>query len=96
MTLSEIVDLIGQKNEDLLILSCKTVVKEQLRLPSPDFIDKVFNDSNRNGQTLKNLITLLNTGRLSGAGYLSFMAVDQGVEYGAGDCAVPKSYCLIF
>ena len=90
MTLSEIVDLIGKENESLLTHSCKTVVKEQLHLPSPDFIDRVLSDSNRNGQTMRSLTGLFNTGRLSGSGYLSILPVDQGVEHSAGASFAPN------
>ena len=90
MTLSEIVDLIGKENESLLTHSCRTVVKEQLHLPSPDFIDRVLSDSNRNGQTLRSLTALFNTGRLSGSGYLSILPVDQGVEHSAGASFAPN------
>ena len=90
MTLSEIVDLIGKENESLLTHSCRTVVKEQLHLPSPDFIDRVLSDSNRNGQTMRSLTALFNTGRLSGSGYLSILPVDQGVEHSAGASFAPN------
>ena len=90
MTLSEIVDLIGKENESLLTHSCRTVVKEQLHLPSPDFIDRVLSDSNRNGQTMRSLTGLFNTGRLSGSGYLSILPVDQGVEHSAGASFAPN------
>ena len=90
MTLSEIVDLIGKENESLLTHSCRTVVKEQLHLPSPDFIDRVLSDSNRNEQTLRSLCALYNTGRLSGSGYLSILPVDQGVEHSAGASFAPN------
>jgi class I fructose-bisphosphate aldolase len=96
MRFSEIVDLIGKGNGSLLKHSCSTVVKEQLSLPSPNFIEMVLSDFNCNGQTLRSFIALFNTGRLLGSGYLSVLPVDQGVEYSAGDCDVPNSYCLIF
>lgn len=84
MNLSEIVDLIGKENESLLTHSCNTLLKEQLHLPAPQFIDRVFGDSNRSAQTLRNLSAIHNTGRLSGSGFLSVLPVDQGVEHGAG------------
>ena len=96
MRFSKTVDLIAKVNKNLLTHSCSTVVKEQLYLPSYNFIEMVLSDFNCNGQTLKSFIALFNTGRLLGSGYLSVLPVDQGVEYSAGDCCVPNSYCLIF
>lgn len=84
MTTSEVETLIGKENENLLTHSCATILKDQLHLPSPDFIDQVFTLSNRNAQTLRNLASLFNNGRLSGTGYLSVLPVDQGVEHSAG------------
>jgi fructose-bisphosphate aldolase, class I len=84
MTYNEIIELIGAKNENLLTHTCKTISKDLLHMPSPDFIDQVFSLSNRNAQTLRNLASLFNHGRLSGSGYLSILPVDQGVEHSAG------------
>jgi fructose-bisphosphate aldolase, class I len=84
MTYQEITDLLGSENEDLLNHSCKKISKEQLHLPSPDFVNDVFGISNRNGQTLRSLQQLFNSGRLAKSGYLSILPVDQGVEHSAG------------
>lgn len=84
MNYNEIASLIGEENETLLSHTCETVSKNNLHLPSPDFIDNVFSISNRNVQTLRNLSSLFNTGRLGGTGYLSVLPVDQGVEHSAG------------
>ena len=84
MNYNEIASLIGKENETLLSHTCETVLKNDLHLPSPDFIDNVFSISNRNIQTLRNLSSLFSTGRLGGTGYLSVLPVDQGVEHSAG------------
>ena len=84
MNTNEIIQLIGAKNEDLLTHTCGTILKDQLHLPSPDFIDSVFSLSNRNSQTMRSLAALFNNGRLAGSGYLSILPVDQGVEHSAG------------
>lgn len=84
MTNSDIIRLIGTENEQLLTHNCKTITKDQLHLPSPDFIDIDFTLSNRNAQTIRNLGALFNHGRLAGSGYLSILPVDQGVEHSAG------------
>jgi class I fructose-bisphosphate aldolase len=90
MTLAQITELIGKENENLLTHTCKTVPKEDLHLPSPDFIENVFTVSNRKEQTLRNLASMFNTGRLAGTGYLSILPVDQGVEHSAGASFAPN------
>ncbi len=84
MNVTEIINIIGKENKNLLTHTCNTITKEKLNLPSPNFIDEVLVLSNRNEQTLRNLASIFNTGRLSGSGYLSILPVDQGVEYSAG------------
>lgn len=65
MNYNEIASLIGEENETLLSHTCETVSKNNLHLPSPDFIDNVFSISNRNVQTLRNLSSLFNTAGLA-------------------------------
>src|ERR1700682_4146583 len=84
MTYQQITELLGKENEDLFSYTCKKVPKETLHLPSPQFIDDIFTESNRNLQTLRSLQQLFNGGRLAGTGYLSILPVDQGVEHSAG------------
>ena len=84
MTYNEIINLIGKEEESLFSHQCKTIPKQNLHLPGPDFIDRIVADSNRNNKTLYNLNSIFKTGRLSGTGYLSILPVDQGVEHSAG------------
>src|SRR6185312_15985004 len=84
MPSKKITDLLGDEADDLLKHQCKTIAKEHLHIPSPDFIDKIFVQSNRNPQVLRNLASIFNTGRLAGTGYLSILPVDQGIEHTAG------------
>jgi class I fructose-bisphosphate aldolase len=79
-----ITDLLGKQADDLLTHECKTFPKDQLHLPSPDFVDKIFAQSNRNVQVLRNLEAMYSHGRLAGTGYLSILPVDQGIEHTAG------------
>lgn len=67
----------------LLTHECKTIDKSQIFLPSPDFIDQVFLNSDRKPQVLRNLSLLFNSGNLKGTGYLNILPVDQGVEHSA-------------
>ena len=39
MTYDKIVELIGKKEEYLFSHNCKTIIKESLHLPGPDFIE---------------------------------------------------------
>ncbi|MDQ2645375.1 MAG: class I fructose-bisphosphate aldolase [Myxococcota bacterium] len=81
---NQIRTLLGDKAKDLLEHQCKTVPKEQLHLPSPNFVSDIWAGSDRNVQTLRNLETLFSHGRLAGTGYLSILPVDQGIEHSAG------------
>ena len=81
---NQIRTLLGDKANDLLEHQCKTVPKEQLHLPSPDFVDQVWSASDRSPQVLRSLQTLFDNGRLGGSGYLSILPVDQGIEHSAG------------
>ncbi|MBS1667680.1 MAG: class I fructose-bisphosphate aldolase [Bacteroidetes bacterium] len=84
MTYNQIISLIGKEDENLFTHICATVSKDQLHLPSPDFVDNVFSLSNRSNQTLRNLQSIFSHGRLGGSGYLSILPVDQGIEHSAG------------
>ncbi|MEI6729026.1 MAG: class I fructose-bisphosphate aldolase [bacterium] len=84
MKISEIKNLIGPENQDLLTFKSKTFEKDLLTFPSPDFVDQVFVKSDRNNQVLRNLQNIYNNGRLGKTGYLSIFPVDQGVEHSAG------------
>ena len=85
-----IVDLLGDKASYLLDHQCKTIDKKSITLPSPNYVDDIWINSNRNNQTLKSLQTLLGHGRLSGTGHCSILPVDQGVEHSAGASFAPN------
>lgn len=87
---SKIQQLLGEEAEYLLNHKSTTVPKDKLHLPSPDFIEKVWMDSDRSPTVLRNLQTLYNHGRLTGTGYLSILPVDQGVEHSAGASFAPN------
>lgn len=84
MSLSKISELLGKDAEYLLNYTSKTISKEALHLPGPDHVDRVFAQSNRSPQVLRNLQIMYNTGRLAGTGFLSILPVDQGIEHSAG------------
>jgi class I fructose-bisphosphate aldolase len=87
---TNIVELLGDKAEYLLNHSCKTIDKKDLNLPSSDHVDKIWINSNRSNQTLRNLQGLLDHGRLGGTGYCSIFPVDQGIEHSAGSAFSPN------
>ena len=88
--MSEIVELLGDKADNLLGYTCKGIPKGSLQLPGPDFIDRVWMLSDRTPQVLRSLQTLFNNGRLAGTGYLSILPVDQGVEHTGGASFAPN------
>jgi fructose-bisphosphate aldolase, class I len=79
-----IVSLLGDRADDLLGHTCRTISRNLLHLPGPDFVDRVFAQSDRNQRVLNNLARIFGSGRLGGTGYLSILPVDQGVEHSAG------------
>jgi fructose-bisphosphate aldolase, class I len=82
-TLSTVEQYLGAKAESLLGFKSPKISKERLHLPGPDFIDRVYAQSDRNLRVLNNLHRLFNTGRLAGSGYMSILPVDQGIEHSA-------------
>ncbi|MBB6612730.1 class I fructose-bisphosphate aldolase [Pontibacter sp. Tf4] len=90
MNYDNIVSLLGSEGESLLQYESKTISKEQLHAPGPDFVDRIFAQSNRNPQVLRSLQQLFDHGRLGGTGYLSILPVDQGIEHTAGASFAPN------
>lgn len=82
--LGKIQENLGDKSEYLLGYNTPKISKEMLSLPGPDFVDKVFINSDRNNRVLGNLSWMYNHGRLAGTGYMSILPVDQGIEHSAG------------
>lgn len=81
---TDIQSLLGDKAESLLGFNTPKIPKERLHLPGPDFVDRIFINSDRNNRVLGNLAWMYNHGRLGGTGYLSILPVDQGIEHSAG------------
>src|SRR6516164_144169 len=75
--------LLGDDAEALLSHTAKAFPAENLTLPGPDYLERVFAGSDRNPAVLRNLGTLFNHGRLGGTGYVSILPVDQGIEHSA-------------
>ena len=90
MAQSQIQSLLGSQAEFLLDHSCKTIDKSMIHAPGPDFVDRIFSQTNRSPQVLKSLQQLYGHGRLANTGYLSILPVDQGIEHSAGASFAPN------
>ncbi len=90
MANQKILDLLGDKAKFYLEHECKTIDKKTLHAPSGDHVNKIWQQSNRNGQTLRSLQQILGTGRLANTGYVSILPVDQGIEHSAGASFAPN------
>ena len=82
--------MLFRSDSALLEHQCKTIAKEHLHLPGPDFVDRIFAPSDRSPRVLGSLQHLFDTGRLSGTGYVSILPVDQGIEHSAGASFAPN------
>lgn len=88
--MSNVIDLLGDSAKDLLQHTCKTIPKESITLPSGDYVNDIFINSDRSNTVLKNLQYMYDKGRLGGTGYLSILPVDQGIEHTAGASFAPN------
>ena len=86
---SKIKELLGKEADSLLSYKAK-FPKDQLNLPGPDSVERIFTQTDRNISVLKNLTWILNSGRLAGSGYVSILPVDQGIEHSAGASFAPN------
>jgi fructose-bisphosphate aldolase, class I len=89
MNVGQITDLLGGEARGLLDHQCK-VSRELLHLPGPDFVERVFVQTDRKPGVLVNLQRLFGHGRLGGTGYVSILPVDQGIEHSAGASFAPN------
>jgi class I fructose-bisphosphate aldolase len=76
-------EVLGDEADFLLDHECKTIGRDSLSLPGPDYIDRVLSQSDRPIPVLRNLQQMFDHGRLGGTGYLSILPVDQGIEHSA-------------
>ena len=83
-------ELLGDKAEELLSYTCKGIPKESIHVPGPDFVDRIWAQSDRSPQVLRGVQSIYNTGRLAGTGYLSILPVDQGIEHTGGASFAPN------
>ena len=90
LTSSRLEELLGDEAQDLLNHKCTTFDASDLHLPGPDFIERVFVQTDRNPQVQRNLQSLYDHGRLGGTGYVSILPVDQGIEHSGGASFAPN------
>ena len=79
---AELLNLLGTEADSLLKHTAK-VGKDLIHVPGPDFVDRIFINSDRSNRVLANLQRLYGTGRLGNSGYMSILPVDQGIEHSA-------------
>ncbi len=83
-------EILGDEAKSLLEHKCNTIAKEDIHLPGPDFVDRIFTISDRSSNVLRNLQNVFDHGRLAGTGYMSILPVDQGIEHSAAASFAPN------
>ncbi|MEK9656967.1 MAG: class I fructose-bisphosphate aldolase [bacterium] len=88
--INNIISVIGDEKSSFLLEHKCLVSKDNLHLPSSNWVDYIFSNSDRNNRVLSSLQTLFSAGRLANTGYLSILPVDQGIEHSAGASFAPN------
>jgi len=84
LTTSRVADILGDEASFFLDHKCNTIDSKHLHLPGPNFVERVWMNSDRNIPTLNSMQRLLGHGRMGNTGYVSILPVDQGIEHSAG------------
>jgi class I fructose-bisphosphate aldolase len=87
---TRIEELLGSEAQSLLTYKSEGISKDQLHLPGPDFLDRVWTQTDRPMAVINSLQRMFNTGRLAGTGYLSLFPVDQGIEHSGAASFAPN------
>jgi len=87
---SKIEEILGPDAAALLQHQCKTIPRDTLHLPGPDYVERIYSLSDRPTPVLGSLQSMLDHGRLRGTGYVSILPVDQGIEHSAGASFAPN------
>lgn len=80
---------LGEEADNLLTYNAK-VDKGLLHLPGPDWVERIFANSDRPAPVLRSLQQIYSSGRLANTGYLSILPVDQGIEHSAAASFAPN------
>jgi len=89
-TASKLEEILGTDASALLQHECKTIPRDLLHAPGPDYVERIYAGSDRPARVLTSLQALLDHGRLAGTGYVSILPVDQGIEHSAGASFAPN------
>ena len=92
MSIATIEKQLGAKAKDLLAHVCKTVPKERLHLPGPDWVDRIFSISDRNVRVLRSLHSLYNHGRLQAPVISQFYLLIKGWNIPQGHLLANPDY----
>jgi class I fructose-bisphosphate aldolase len=87
---SNLEQILGEDANPLLRHQCKTIPKESLHAPGPDYVERIYGVSDRPVRVLRSLQSLISHGRLAGTGYVSILPVDQGIEHSGGASFAPN------
>ena len=88
--MTDIKGLLGDEAEELLTFTCKGITADQLTQPGGDSVERVYLQSDRSPQVLRNLQSMFGHGRLADTGYVSILPVDQGIEHSAAASFAPN------
>jgi len=88
--IGRIESILGE-DASLLTHQCRTIPRDTLHLPGPDFVDRILTPTDRPSRVLGSLQWLFDTGRLARTGYVSILPVDQGIEHSAGASFAPNT-----
>jgi class I fructose-bisphosphate aldolase len=83
-------EILGSETRSLLEHRCKGISKDQILVPSGNWVSDIMVNSDRSPQVLRSLQSLFDHGRLKGTGYTSIFPVDQGIEHSAGASFAPN------
>jgi class I fructose-bisphosphate aldolase len=88
--MTDIKGLLGDEAEELLSFTCKGITADQLNKPGGDIVERVYMQSDRSPQVLRNLQSMFGHGRLGDTGYVSILPVDQGIEHSGAASFAPN------
>jgi class I fructose-bisphosphate aldolase len=90
LTFDQIRQHLGAEADSLLGFTCQGITKDQLHLPGPDVVDRIYAPTDRHNPVLVNLQRMFGQGRLANTGFLSILPVDQGIEHSAAASFAPN------
>ena len=88
--MTDIKGLLGDEAEELLTFTCKGITADQLTQPGGDIVERVYLQSDRSPQVLRNLQSMFGHGRLADTGYVSILPVDHGIEHSGAASFAPN------